>query len=100
MANSIVDSPTEADVLFLGYRLEVIRHWAPSPRKAAVAEAISQRLTSIARSALMRPDIADLLQLSCKLLDDFFEAESLAPPHLPSTENASSTLPGIPPLVA
>ena len=72
MENLTVDSPAEADVRFLGYRLEVISHWAPSPRKVAAAEAISQRLTSIARCALVRPDIADLLHLSCQLLDDFF----------------------------
>jgi hypothetical protein len=100
MEMSTVDSPAEADVRFLGYRLEVIRQWDASPRKDAAAEAISQRLTSIARCALVRPDIADLLQLSCKLLDDFLEAESQAPPQLPSTENAKSTFPGIPPLVA
>lgn len=72
MTNPSIDSPAEADVRFLGYRLEVISHWNPSPRKVAAAEAISQRLTSIARYALVRPDIADLLHLSCKLLDDFF----------------------------
>lgn len=65
-------SPAEADVRFLGYRLEVISHWPASPRKTATAEAISQRLTSIARCALNRPDILDLLNLSCQLLDNFF----------------------------
>lgn len=70
------DSPAEADVRFLGYRLEVISHWVPSPRKVAAAEAISQRLASIARHALVRPDIADLLHLSCQLLDDFFAAKA------------------------
>lgn len=75
MTNALIDPPAEADVRFLGYRLEVISHWAPSPRKVAAAEAISQRLTSIARCALVRPDIADLLHLSCKLLDDFFAAK-------------------------
>jgi hypothetical protein len=69
------DSPAEAEVRFLGYRLEVISQWAPSRRRVAAAGAISQRLTSIARSALVRPDIADLLQLSCNLLDDFFASE-------------------------
>lgn len=76
MQNEIVDTPAEADVRFLGYRLEVISHWAPSPRKEAAAEAISQRLASIARCALVRPDIADLLHLSCQLLDDFFAADA------------------------
>jgi hypothetical protein len=76
MQNESVDTPAEADVRFLGYRLEVISHWPPSPRKEATAEAISQRLASIARCALVRPDIADLLHLSCQLLDDFFAADA------------------------
>jgi hypothetical protein len=73
--NMAIDTPEEADVRFQGYRLEVVSHWPPSPRKVAAAEAISQRLTTIARSALVRPDIADLIHLSCRLLDDFFEAD-------------------------
>ena len=64
--------PAEADVRFLSYRLEVISRWPPSPRKTATAEAISQRLTCIARHALTRPDTLDLLNLSCQLLDNFF----------------------------
>jgi hypothetical protein len=72
---NIVDSPAERDVRFLGYRLEVIRPWPPSARKVATSEAISQRLTTIARCAMVRPDIADLLQLSCRLLDDSFAAD-------------------------
>jgi hypothetical protein len=72
--NETMDTPAEADVRFLGYRLQVISDWPPSPRKVAAAEAISQRLTSIGRCALVRPDIADLLHLSCQLLDDFFAA--------------------------
>ena len=95
-----VDSPSEKDVRFLGYRLEVISQWPNSPRKIANAEAISRRLTTIARSALVRPDVEDLLNLSCRLLDDFFTSAEYDAAHLPSTENASSTLPGIPPLVA
>lgn len=75
MSNALVDPPAEADVRFLGYRLEVISHWAPSQHKVAVAEAISQRLTSIARQALVRPENADLLHFSCQLLDDFFAAK-------------------------
>ena len=55
-----------------------------APRKVAAAEAISQRLTTIARSALVRPDIADLLHLSCRLLDDFFVADN-DPPRQPPT---------------
>ncbi len=72
MQNGPIDTPAESDVRFQGYRLGVVSSWPPSPRKVAAAEAISQRLTSIARSALVRPDIADLLHLSCQLLDDFF----------------------------
>ncbi len=72
---TVIDSPAEEDVRFLGYRLEVISHWAPSQRKVATAKAISERLTSIARCALVRPDIADLLHLSCQLLDDFFAVD-------------------------
>jgi hypothetical protein len=74
MLNAI-DSPAEEDVRFLGYRLAVISQWAPSARKMATARAISLRLTSIARCALVRPDIADLLHLSCQLLDDFFAVD-------------------------
>jgi hypothetical protein len=74
MQNNLVGMPAEADVRFLGYRLEVISHWDPSPRKTATAQAISQRLTSIARCALMRPDVTDLINLSCRLLDDLFSA--------------------------
>lgn len=71
-----IDSPAEADVRFQGYRLEVISQWTPSSRKVALAEAISQRLTTIGRGALVRPDIVDLLHLSCQLLDDFFVADA------------------------
>ena len=70
-----IDTPAEADLRFLRYRLEVIGGWPASPRKAAAAEAISQRLTALARSVLVRPDNADLLHLSCQLLDDFFAAK-------------------------
>lgn len=80
MENSI-DTPAESDVRFLGYRLEVVSHWPPSRRKVAAAAAISQRLASIARSAMMRPDIEDLLHLSCRLLDDVFIGEGVAAPQ-------------------
>jgi hypothetical protein len=72
MQNAPMDTPAESDVRFQGYRLDVVSSWPPSPRKVAAAAAISQRLTTIARSALVRPDIADLLHVSCRLLDDFF----------------------------
>jgi hypothetical protein len=109
MQNGPIDTPAEADVRFLGYRLEVIGHWDPSPRKVVAAKAISQRLTSIARCALVRPDIADLLQLSCQLLDDFFTTDCGEPNvsdplkqgriHAAS-DNTSSILPGAPSLLA
>lgn len=76
MPNDRMESPAEADVRFQGYRLEVISQWPPSPHKVAVAEAISQRLASIARGALVRPDITDLLHMSCQLLDNFFAADA------------------------
>src|ERR1700722_17627803 len=83
-----IDTPAEADLRFLRYRLEVIGGWPASPRKAAAAEAISQRLTALARSVLVRPDNADLLHLSCQLLDDFFAAGlcrfSYRPPKMPA----------------
>jgi len=77
-------SPSEPDIRFQGYRMEVISHWAASPRKAATSEAIAQRLTSIARCALDRPDISDLLRLSCQLLDSYFEREAAFHPSRPS----------------
>jgi hypothetical protein len=74
MDNLLLVTPAESDVRFQGYRLEVVSSWPPSPRKVAAAAAISQRLTTIAKCALVRPDIADLLNLSCQLLDDYFVA--------------------------
>lgn len=75
MLNVPVDTPAEEDVRFQGYRLEVVSTWPASQRKVAAAAAISQRLASIARCALVRPDISDLLHLSCHLLDDLFARE-------------------------
>jgi hypothetical protein len=79
MQHETMDTPAELDVRFLGYRLDVVSYWPPSQRKMAAAEAIAQRLTTIARSALVRPDIAGLLQLSCRLLDDSFAVDN----HIP-----------------
>ncbi|HME07803.1 MAG TPA: hypothetical protein VKG25_12160 [Bryobacteraceae bacterium] len=62
----------EWDIRFLRYRLEVIREWPPSSRKDAMTEAISRRLTSIARSTYPVTSDRDLLGLSCHLLDDIF----------------------------
>jgi len=61
-----------AEIRFLEYRLEVVRQWPPSPRKNATAEAISRRVTSIARSTLARPGVDDLMDASCRLLDYAF----------------------------
>jgi hypothetical protein len=44
--------------------------------------------------------VEDLLNLSCRLQDEFFVANNSGAGYLLSTENASSTLPGIPPLLA
>jgi len=76
------ENPAELDAFFLGYRLDVISRWPSSERKLANARAISRRLTAIARSALVRPDIEDLLHLSCRLLDDVFAADEN---EMPST---------------
>jgi hypothetical protein len=65
-------APARSEILFLEHRLEIVSHWPPSPRKNATAEAISRRLTSIARSTLARPDTHDLLDSSCRLLDTVF----------------------------
>ena len=81
MENVSVDTPAESDVRFQGYRLEVVRQWPASRRKVAAAAAISHRLASIARSSMMRPDIEDLLNLSCRLLDDLFTEEGIAGPQ-------------------
>jgi hypothetical protein len=81
MENVSLDTPAESDVRFQGYRLEVVSHWPPSQRKVATAAAISQRLASTARCALVRPDIEDLLNLSCRLLDDLFNEEAVAAPQ-------------------
>ena len=79
-------SPAQPDVLFQGYRLEVISQWPPSPRKIAFSEAIAQRLTSIAQCALARPEVSDLLHLSCQLLDNYYERET---PPSPAPEPQS-----------
>lgn len=84
------ENPAEVDARFLGYRLDVISRWPASERKLANAKAISRRLTAIARSALVRPDIEDLMHLSCQLLDDFFAAGE-RPGYLQAMEGGSSS---------
>jgi hypothetical protein len=75
MSNPSVETPAESEIRFLEYRLETVSRWPPSARKHATVEAISRRLTTFARSALIRPEIQNLVALSCHLLDDIFEAE-------------------------
>jgi hypothetical protein len=70
----------ERDVRFLEYRLDVIAHWPESPRKRASREAISRRLTSIARGTLAGRDVDALLAASCRLLDTVFSAGPKDPP--------------------
>jgi hypothetical protein len=65
-------APARSEILFLEYRLEIVNHWPASPRKKATAEAISRRLTSIARATLARPEVHDLLDSSCRLLEKVF----------------------------
>lgn len=65
-------TPARSDILFLEYRLEVVNQWPTSPRKKAVAEAISRRLTALARGTLDRPEIVDVLNSSCRVLDSLF----------------------------
>jgi len=65
----------ESDIRFLRYRLEVIGEWPPSSHKDAVTEAISRRLTSIARTSYPLTAERDLLALSYNLLDDIFSRE-------------------------
>jgi hypothetical protein len=72
MVTLLAPAPARSEILFLEYRLEVVSHWPSSPRKKATSEAISRRLTSIARSTLARPDTHDLLDSSCRLLDNVF----------------------------
>ena len=72
MVTLLSDVPARSEILFLEYRLEVVSHWPGSPRKKATSEAISRRLTSIARSTLARPETRDLMDSSCRLLDCVF----------------------------
>ncbi len=72
MCHSSPEMLAEWDIRFLRYRLEVIHDWPPSSRKDAMTEAISRRLTSIARSTYPSTSERDLLALSCHLLDDIF----------------------------
>jgi hypothetical protein len=72
MVTSLHAVPARSEILFLEYRLEIVSHWPPSPRKKATSEAISRRLASIARSTLARPEAHDVLDSSCQLLECVF----------------------------
>ena len=64
--------PAQSEIRFLEYRLEVIKNWPTSARKLATGEAITRRLLSIARLALTRPGVDDLLASTCRLLEEHF----------------------------
>jgi len=72
MITSPTSTPARSELRFLEYRLEVVSHWPPSARKDVTAEAISRRLTSIARSTLAQTGVEDLLDSTCRLLDGLF----------------------------
>ena len=72
MVISLSSTPARSEVRFLEYRLEVVSRWPNSPRKNATAEAISRRLTSIARATMSRSGVDDLMDSSCRLLDYVF----------------------------
>lgn len=72
MVISISSPPARSEIRFLEYRLGIVSQWPPSPRKTATSEAITRRLTSIARSTLARPEVDDILDNSCRLLDEAF----------------------------
>ncbi len=75
MPNTILESPADSEIRFLDYRLDVIRRWPPSERKRVTAEAISRRITNIARSSLVQPQIDHLMDSSCELLENLFQSE-------------------------
>ena len=68
--------PAQSEIRFLEYRLEVIKAWPASPRKLATGEAITRRLLAIARLALSRPGVDDLLASTCRLLEAHFSADA------------------------
>ena len=75
MLPTILETPSESEIRFLDYRLDVISRWPPSERKRVTAEAISRRITAIARSSLVQPQIDHLMDSSCKLLENLFQGE-------------------------
>ncbi len=75
VTNIVPETPAESEIRFLDYRLDVISRWPPSERKRVTAEAISRRITSIARSSLVQPQIDHLMESSCQLLENLFQGE-------------------------
>ena len=75
MPTANIETPAESEIRFLDYRLDVIHRWPPSERKRATAEAISRRITAIARSSLTQPQIDHLMDPSCRLLENLFQGE-------------------------
>jgi len=87
MAIALDAMPAQSEIRFLEYRLEVIKEWPASARKLAVGEAITRRLLAIARLALARPGVDDVLASTCRLLEAHFSpdahgADGAAPPPL------------------
>jgi hypothetical protein len=70
-----LENPSQSEIRFLEYRLDAISRWPPSERKRVTAEAISRRITGIARSTLMQPQIDHLMESSCELLESLFQGE-------------------------
>ena len=75
MTITTMENPAEAEIRFLDYRLDVINRWPASERKRVTAEAISRRITSIARSSMVQPQIDHLMESSCRLLENLFQGE-------------------------
>lgn len=75
MAPTTLENPAESEIRFLDYRLDVIANWPNSEQKRVTVEAISRRITAIARSSLVQPQIDHLLDSSCQLLEALFQGE-------------------------
>jgi len=69
-------TPTQSDIRFLEYRLEVVKEWPESERKVATGAAITCRLLAIAHYAATRPGVDDLLASTCRLLEAHFSADT------------------------
>jgi hypothetical protein len=78
MAIAFNAMPAQSEIRFLEYRLEVIKAWPASARKLATGEAITRRLLAIARLALARPGVDDLLASTCRLLEAHFSSDAHA----------------------